>query len=121
MPLIRIRDVGKSGTDTWYAGDYDSRYVVEPGSTLVGMDGDFRVAQWQGPKALLNQRVCKLTIRKGSEYDERFLLYVLPGYLKAIHDFTSSVTVKHLSLEDNRRAPNSGPAPPRAEADSGGD
>jgi type I restriction enzyme, S subunit len=97
MPLIRIRDVGREGTETGYTGEYEERYVVNPGDLLVGMDGDFRVARWTGPQALLNQRVCKIVLRDEDRYDERFLLYVLPGYLDEVHRHTSSVTVKHLS------------------------
>jgi len=80
---------------------------------VVGMDGDFRVARWSGPDALLNQRVCKIMLRDRSLYEEDFLLYVLPGYLNAIHDFTSSVTVKHLSSESVKEIPL--PLPPVAE------
>ena len=96
MPLIRIRDVGSSASETFYSGDYDERYVVNAGDLLVGMDGDFNCARWLGPRSLLNQRVCKITVDE-SLYLPGFLDYVLPGYLKAINDATSSITVKHLS------------------------
>jgi type I restriction enzyme S subunit len=96
MPLVRIRDVGNDASDTFYSGEFDERYVVEAGDLLVGMDGDFNCARWRGPRALLNQRVCKIAI-DSTAYLPRFLDYVLPGYLKAINDATSSITVKHLS------------------------
>lgn len=80
---------------------------------MIGMDGDFRVARWRGPDALLNQRVCKIIIRNSGLYDENFLLYSLPGYLNAIHEYTSSVTVKHLSSESVKEIPL--PLPPFAE------
>lgn len=96
MPLIRIRDVGRAASETFYSGDFDERYVVTAGDLLVGMDGDFNCARWRGPRSLLNQRVCKITVDE-LLYMPRFLDYVLPGYLKAINDATSSVTVKHLS------------------------
>jgi type I restriction enzyme, S subunit len=97
VPLLRIRDVGQSETAVTYEGEYDERYLVQPGELIVGMDGDFRAARWGGSVALLNQRVCKVTVRQTDLYDETFLYYVLPGYLDAVHAFTSSVTVKHLS------------------------
>ncbi len=97
LPLLRIRDVGRDTTDTNYSGEFDARYLVEPGSLVIGMDGDFRVARWNGPTALLNQRVCKVTARDPALYDPSLMLYVLPGYLDAVHGHTSSVTVKHLS------------------------
>lgn len=115
IPLIRIRDVGSTGTNTWYSGPYDDAYIVEPGSLIVGMDGDFRVDRWRGPRALLNQRVCKLSIPNASPYSESFLRWVLPGYLDAVHRETSSVTVKHLSSETIKELPI--PLPARGEQD----
>lgn len=79
------------------------------------MDGDFRADRWRGPRALLNQRVCKLTVSNDSLYSESFLRWVLPGYLDAIHRETSSVTVKHLSSETIKELPI--PLPPRMEQD----
>lgn len=99
MPLIRIRDISSDDTTVRYAGPYDDRYVISSGELLVGMDGDFNVARWKGPDALLNQRVCCLRPADG-ELDVDFLTYLLPGYLQAIHDVTSSTTVKHLSSRD---------------------
>ena len=112
MPLIRIRDVGRPASETFYSGDYDERYVVNEGDMLVGMDGDFACARWRGPRSLLNQRVCKITI-DASLYLPRFLDYVLPGYLKAINDSTSSITVKHLSSRTIQDIPL--PLPPMNE------
>jgi type I restriction enzyme S subunit len=77
------------------------------------MDGDFRVARWSGPPAVLNQRVCKVSVRDETSYDSGFLLYVLPGYLDAINVMTSSVTVKHLSSRTVQEIPL--PLPPIAE------
>jgi type I restriction enzyme S subunit len=110
MPLLRIRDVGRSTTETRYLGDYDPGYVVREGDLIVGMDGDFRVARWAGADALLNQRVCRITVRSEDHLDSRFLLYSLPGYLDAINARTSSVTVKHLSSRTVEQIPL--PLPP---------
>ena len=97
VPLLRIRDVGRPDTSTTYAGEYDPTYLVEPGSIVIGMDGDFRIALWTGRPALLNQRVCKVSVRDPDLYEPGLLLYALPGYLDAVNALTSSVTVKHLS------------------------
>jgi hypothetical protein len=110
MPLIRIRDVGKDSSETNYLGECDPRYIVEPDDLLVGMDGDFNCARWRGPRGLLNQRVCKITL-KSDIYLPRFLDYTLPGYLKAINDVTSCVTVKHLSSKSIEEIPL--PLPPK--------
>jgi type I restriction enzyme, S subunit len=97
LPLVRIRDVGKQGTGTFYSGQYEGRHLLGSGDLLIGMDGDFRIAEWHGGAALLNQRVCKLVVADADRVNPRFLLHVLPAYLDAIHAHTSSVTVKHLS------------------------
>jgi type I restriction enzyme S subunit len=95
-PLLRIRDVVRGQTETFYEGDFDPIFVIQPGELVVGMDGDFNSACWRGKPALLNQRVCKITTDP-ARYSAKFLEYVLPGYLAAINEHTPSVTVKHLS------------------------
>ncbi len=96
-PLIRIRDLkAGAGTVVNYVGDYDTQYVVDDGDLLIGMDGEFRCHQWQGGKALLNQRVCKLT-DFSDDLLPRFLYYGINKYLKEIEDRTAYTTVKHLS------------------------
>lgn len=112
VPLIRIRDILTAETDARFAGKYEDVYLVTPGELLVGMDGDFNSALWRGPTGLLNQRVCRVTTDEDF-YDQRFLSYALPGYLKAINDVTSSVTVKHLSSRSVEQIPL--PLPPLAE------
>ncbi|MEW5942761.1 MAG: restriction endonuclease subunit S [Pseudomonadota bacterium] len=109
MPLIRIRDVGANCTDTNYVGDYDPAFIVKADDLLIGMDGDFNCARWRGPDGLLNQRVCRV-ILKSDIYHPKLLDYALPGYLKAINDMTSSVTVKHLSSKSIAEIPL--PLPP---------
>lgn len=104
MPLIRIRDIFNSNTSSRYVGQYDTRYVVHQGDLLVGMDGDFNCALWTGPDALLNQRVCKITPHP-DYLDLNYLSAILPAYLQAIHDATSSTTVTHLSSLDIARLP----------------
>jgi type I restriction enzyme S subunit len=109
FPLLRIRDVGKNATACLYTGDYDSTYVVKKGDLLIGMDGDFNSAVWNGPDALLNQRVCRVVVET-EHYIKNFLEMLLPAYLKEINKNTSSVTVKHLSSKSVAEIPL--PLPP---------
>jgi type I restriction enzyme S subunit len=108
-PLIRIRDVGKTNTETWYNKDYEDKYLIKAGDVLVGLDGDFKAAEWRGPEALLNQRVCKLEPNENL-LDKRFMLYHLQGWLNAIWEETSATTVKHLSSKSIQEIPF--PVPP---------
>ena len=111
-PLLRIRDILRGSTETFYDGEFDPAFLVQAGDLVVGMDGDFNCGLWAGPPALLNQRVCKITV-DGSRYSRRFLSYVLPGYLTAINAATPSLTVRHLSSRTVAAIPL--PAPPLAE------
>lgn len=99
FPIIRIRDVVRGYTDTYYAGPYDEQFVVQNGDILIGMDGNFNAAKWQGGPALLNQRVCKVTAKE-QLVDDGYLFHYLPIVLKRIEDATPFVTVKHLSAGD---------------------
>lgn len=100
MPLIRIRDIKRGYSETYYTGSYDQKYIIKKGDILVGMDGEFNIAEWQGEDSLLNQRVCKINGLDNKIINDRYLLYFLSIELKYIEDKASFVTVKHLSVKD---------------------
>ena len=99
-PLIRIRDLQQQNPETYFSGDYDSSFLVSRGDVLVGMDGDFNAVKWQGPQALLNQRVCKITTKDPAVLNQDFLYHSLQPHLNNIHKGTAQTTVKHLSTKD---------------------
>jgi len=99
IPIIRIRDVNAGISNTYYSGEYSDKYIVNDGDLLITMDGEFKIREWYGGKALLNQRVCRIR-RKTQKLNERYLLYLLPKVLKDIEDKTPFVTVKHLSVKE---------------------
>ena len=101
FPLVRIRDVKRGYSETFYSGIHPNDYIIDNGSLLVGMDGEFNIARWKGGKALLNQRVCKITAR--NNVDEEYLRFALTKALKEIENRTSFVTVKHLSAKELNR------------------
>lgn len=118
MPIIRIRDVGQIESETYFNGDYDSKYLINKGDLLIAMDGEFRLAKWSGRPSLLNQRVCKVKSISDALFD-KYLYYVLPEKLKKIEDATSYVTVKHLSVKKINSIVIPLPPPLRAKSDSG--
>ena len=99
LPLIRIRDILKGTTKTYYSGDYDDKYLVKKGDYLIGMDGEFNIAKWNASAALLNQRVCRIEFVTSKVVPE-YMYYLLKTELKRIEDRTAFVTVKHLSVKD---------------------
>lgn len=101
VPLVRIRDLNAAETEVNYIGPIVEDAWIGPGDVIIGMDGDFNVARWRGQRALLNQRMCCLRMRNGT--DAGFIAYVLPYPLMVINDLTYSTTVKHLSSGDVRK------------------
>ena len=112
IPLIRIRDIKKGYTETFYKGSFSEDYVIKKGDYLIGMDGEFNIAEWSGINSLLNQRVCKLTV-VNNKLLARYVLWFMPKALKKIEDETPFVTVKHLS--SRKLLDVSIPVPPLAE------
>ncbi|CVS41986.1 restriction modification system DNA specificity subunit [Streptococcus pneumoniae] len=97
LPLIRIRDVERGFSDTYFEGTYPEEYLIKNGDLLITMDGSFILKKWEGDLALLNQRVCKIKITDKS-VDEGYISWLIPKFLKEIEDKTPFVTVKHLSV-----------------------
>lgn len=97
-PLIRIRDVIRGHSETYTTEKCGDEYIVQDGDMLIGMDGEFNIARWNGGKAYLNQRVCRLI--PADDVDALYLFYFMPKALKAIEEKTPFVTVKHLSAKE---------------------
>ncbi|MEQ9997148.1 restriction endonuclease subunit S [Pectobacterium versatile] len=104
FPLIRIRDILTSRTETCFRGAYPPGYVVKKGDILVGMDGDFHVVKWRGNDALLNQRVLKVDVQNESVITLDYLFHWLGPFIKKINEVTAATTVKHLSIKDLTKA-----------------
>ena len=91
-PLIRIRDVKRGYSETFYCGDFQEEYIIHEGDVLIGMDGEFNIAKWKSRDALLNQRVCKIVAKKN--INGEYLRYYLSCVLKKLR-------IEHLSLQLN--------------------
>jgi type I restriction enzyme S subunit len=102
IPLIRIRDLGKDSTETFYNGPYEEEYLVEKGDILVSMDGEFNVCLWKGPSGLLNQRVMKIWPKCKEKLEALYLYYGSQKPLKSFEYQIAATTVKHLLTEHFR-------------------
>ena len=111
IPLVRIRDVKRGYSETFFNGSYPDEYILHKGDLLIGMDGEFNIARWQSRDALLNQRVCKITACDGTS--EEYLRFALSRGLKEVERRTAFVTVKHLSAKELNKLEID--APPLAE------
>ena len=98
LPIVRIRNVKPAFSETYYDGEFNEKFLLNNGDILIGMDGEFNCEKWQGGKALLNQRVCR--IKSISDFlDDQYLFYYLSPVLKIIEGKSNFVTVKHLSVK----------------------
>ena len=100
IPLIRIRDVGKNISKTFFSGDYDEKFIVNKGDFLIGMDGDFRLAEWKGDKALLNQRVCKLSMSDVSSNAFLYIFLSKPGVEEGILNAAQGSAQPNISAKE---------------------
>ena len=89
-PLVRIRDILRGYSETYTTETCSDEYIVDNGDLLIGMDGEFNIARWQGSRALLNQPVCRLI--PSSKIDADYLYYFMPQALKRIENQTPFVT-----------------------------
>ena len=97
LPVIRIRDVLRGYSETFYSGEYEQKYVIGDGDMLLGMDGNFNLRLWSGGKALLNQRVCRISSKDDAVVLNGFLRYWLQPVFKSYEGDISRTTVAHMS------------------------
>lgn len=112
VPIIRIRDITKDRTQVHYAGEYREEFLVDAGDYLVGMDGNFTIAKWRGPRALLNQRVSRLQWYS-KQLEPSFFAIAAQYRLSELQGTKAYTTVDHLSSGQIENAVV--PLPPLAE------
>jgi len=64
-PIIRIQNLNGSKNFNYFDGEPDSSWIVEPGELLFAWAGvagvSFGPTIWQGPRAVLNQHIYRIT------------------------------------------------------------
>src|SRR5690606_14481690 len=98
LPLIRIQNVGSDGDYVYWPDAYAEKYVVGQGELLLSLSGSFRIAAWAGPRALLNQRVLKLT--PGSHLSADWLRLTIGNRLEKIADMGRNAVINNVSIAD---------------------
>ena len=93
-PIIRIRNIPKSDTQDFTTQVVDSKYIINKGDLLVGMDGEFYVNNWCGPNAYLVQRSCKIEAKNPKHHG--YLTQAIVSPIKFYEATISGATVAHL-------------------------
>ncbi len=99
IPVIRIQNLSNEGNGFVYWNDeYDQRFIVKKGDLLLGLSGSIKVDYWNGPEALLNQRIVKISEKKG--VDRRWLYWQIIRVLKEIESIGKHALVNNVALTD---------------------
>lgn len=102
IPIIRIQNVDavRQSDFAYWIEDYDPRFLIDEGDILLTLSGSFRVEVWPGPKALLNQRIVKVTPKK--QVNKDWLLFALRNVLAEIEGMGRHALVNNVALADLR-------------------
>lgn len=99
IPIIRINNMKPNATDFKYwdwEEPYDSKYFVEEGDILVSLSGTIKTYKWVGVKALLNQRIVKVTAKENINID--WVYYQLSNVIERISDKGKDAVIKNVSV-----------------------
>ncbi len=111
-PLIKIGDIGTSAPEVFIKGPYDPTYLVNRGDILLGLSGSIKCAIWEGPTALLNQRIARIA-PVSSDLLSVWLLFGVNACIDKWKDETSKLTVQNVKARQLYEALI--PLPPLAE------
>ena len=96
--LIRIRDLKYSFSDVYTDEKILGMQMINKGDLLVGMDGEFHPYFWCGEKAVLNQRVCKIS--PTNNVSPMHIYLFLKPILQEIERTQGGTTVIHIGKKD---------------------
>jgi type I restriction enzyme S subunit len=96
-PVVRIRDVLAGVSETYSPEQAGSKYLVENGDILVGMDGEFHMGFWVGGYAYLVQRVARF--RSKVDIGRYHLFLALHEPIQHFNATITGTTVAHLGHE----------------------
>lgn len=97
LPIIRIQNVRGSREFNFFAGEPDPAWLVEPGELLFSWAGvpgvSFGPGIWEGPRAVLNQHIFRVTPQAGVELPWLYevLRHLTPRIERRAHGFKHSL------------------------------
>jgi type I restriction enzyme S subunit len=99
LPLIRIRDLKAGFSNIYTSEEFDSKFILNNGDLVAGMDGEFRLYIWSGVKSALNQRACKF-VPKFEYVPDLFVFSLMKPHLHYFENTKAGTTVIHLGKAD---------------------
>lgn len=98
LPIIRIQNVNSEEAEfKYWDKEYEEKYIVNSGDLLMSLSGDFKLKIWNGPRALLNQRVVKIKVKKN--VNKYYLFKYLQSKIYILMNMGNSSIINNLSLK----------------------
>jgi type I restriction enzyme S subunit len=100
IPIIRIQNIGINRIEqfVYWNGDYDDKYLVNKGDILLSLSGSIKLYVWDGPIALLNQRIVNIIPKEG--ISKQWVYYDLLNYVRQIETSGRHALVNNVSVTD---------------------
>lgn len=98
-PIIRIQNLtGSSKKFNFFSGENipNQRYVVSKGDILISWSGSMGVFQWQGPPALLNQHIFKVSLNQDL-VEPHYFIFAMRSLLNIMSRRSHGSTMKHIT------------------------
>ena len=97
IPILRINNMNENENNfKYWKGEYDEKFLVNKGDLLVSLSGSIKTFQWNGPEALLNQRIVKITANPNVNQD--WIYYQISYVIEEISNKGKPVSYTHLTL-----------------------
>src|SRR5690625_1212582 len=103
-PVIRIQNLQQTTSKfKYWELAFDEKYLVYKDDILISLSENIKVDWWKGPTGLLNQRVVKLTPKKGIE--KNWLYYFLLSVTERISNLSKKSIISNVSVRDLKKIP----------------
>ena len=105
LPIIRIQNVDavRDSDFIYWPDEYQERFVMRKGELLLTLSGSFRIAEWTGADALLNQRIVRIDAKPGIE--RLWLLHAVRLLVAKIEALGRHALVNNVALSDLKQLP----------------
>ena len=100
IPVVRIRDIIANTVSAYSTEKTDSKYLLNKGDLVIGMDGNFHINYWSDDISYLNQRSVRLRALNDSNVSIIQAKLDIEPYIKAKEARAKGSTVGHLSDKD---------------------
>lgn len=100
IPVVRIRDIIANTVSAYSTENTDSKYLLNKGDLVIGMDGNYHINYWSDDISYLNQRSVRLRALNNSNVSIIQARLDIEPYIKAKEVRAKGSTVGHLSDKD---------------------